>query len=43
MFEEAELSGILILASRKLKEIPTQLASKYDISDTVVVGKLVLH
>ncbi|KHN70961.1 Leucine-rich repeat and calponin homology domain-containing protein 3, partial [Toxocara canis] len=35
MFEEAELSGVLMLASRKLKEFPTNLAIKYDISDVI--------
>uniref|UniRef100_A0A915A6Z3 Calponin-homology (CH) domain-containing protein n=2 Tax=Parascaris univalens TaxID=6257 RepID=A0A915A6Z3_PARUN len=35
MFEEAELSGVLMLASRKLKEFPSNLAVKYDISDVI--------
>ncbi|VDM23401.1 unnamed protein product [Toxocara canis] len=35
MFEEAELSGVLMLASRKLKEFPSNLAIKYDISDVI--------
>ncbi|VDN28437.1 unnamed protein product [Gongylonema pulchrum] len=35
MFEEAELSGILLLAGRKLKEFPAQLALKYEISDII--------
>uniref|UniRef100_A0A0M3IE91 Usp domain-containing protein n=1 Tax=Ascaris lumbricoides TaxID=6252 RepID=A0A0M3IE91_ASCLU len=38
MFEEAELSGVLMLASRKLKEFPSNLAVKYDISDVISAG-----
>ncbi|VDN84929.1 unnamed protein product [Brugia pahangi] len=35
MFEEAELSGVLLLAGRKLKEFPAHLAIKYEISDII--------
>ncbi|EJD73843.1 hypothetical protein LOAG_18764 [Loa loa] len=35
MFEEAELSGVLLLAGRKLKEFPAHLALKYEISDII--------
>uniref|UniRef100_A0A0N5AI04 Calponin-homology (CH) domain-containing protein n=1 Tax=Syphacia muris TaxID=451379 RepID=A0A0N5AI04_9BILA len=35
MFEEAELSGVLLLNGRKLKEFPSELASKFDISDVI--------
>uniref|UniRef100_A0A1I7WPN6 Leucine-rich repeat protein soc-2 homolog n=1 Tax=Heterorhabditis bacteriophora TaxID=37862 RepID=A0A1I7WPN6_HETBA len=35
MFEDAELSGVLSLAGRKLKEFPSNLFTKYDISDLV--------
>lgn len=39
MFEDAELSGVLSLAGRKLKTFPTGMADKYDISDLVAAGK----
>lgn len=39
MFEDAELSGVLLLAGRKLKEFPAQLAVKYEISDIISAGK----
>ncbi|MCP9263357.1 Leucine-rich repeat and calponin-likey domain-containing protein 3 [Dirofilaria immitis] len=35
MFEDAELSGVLLLAGRKLKEFPAHLALKYEISDII--------
>ncbi|VDM95399.1 unnamed protein product, partial [Thelazia callipaeda] len=37
MFEDAELSGVLLLTGRKLKEFPAHLAQKYEISDIVSV------
>ncbi|EJW77449.1 hypothetical protein WUBG_11643 [Wuchereria bancrofti] len=40
MFEEAELSGVLLLAGRKLKEFPAHLALKYEISDIISAGML---
>ena len=39
LLEEAELSGALVLAGRKLKDFPTQIAAKHDLSDTVSAGK----
>uniref|UniRef100_A0A914UL61 Uncharacterized protein n=1 Tax=Plectus sambesii TaxID=2011161 RepID=A0A914UL61_9BILA len=38
VLEEAELSGMLLLAGRKLKDFPTHLAAKHDLSDTVSAG-----
>lgn len=38
MFKEAELSGVLLLAGRKLKEFPAHLPLKYEISDIISVG-----
>ncbi|CAJ0583368.1 unnamed protein product, partial [Mesorhabditis spiculigera] len=35
MFDEAQVTGILNLAGRKLKEFPQGLANKYDITDAV--------
>jgi Leucine-rich repeat (LRR) protein len=35
MFEEAFLSGVLTLRGRKLKEFPSNLCVKYDISDLI--------
>ncbi|VDM54821.1 unnamed protein product [Angiostrongylus costaricensis] len=37
MLEESELSGVLNLTGRKLKEFPNSMASKYDMSDLVSV------
>lgn len=39
VFEEASLSGELRLSGRKLKDFP-KTASKYNLSDTVIAGKL---
>lgn len=39
MIEEAHLSGELKLSGRKLKEFP-KAATKYNLSDTVIAGKL---
>ncbi|OZC07724.1 hypothetical protein X798_05279 [Onchocerca flexuosa] len=38
IFEEAELSGVLLLAGRKLKEFPAHLALKYELSDIISAG-----
>ncbi|KAE9419591.1 hypothetical protein Angca_007417, partial [Angiostrongylus cantonensis] len=44
MLEESELSGVLNLTGRKLKEFPSSMASKYDMSDLVsVVRRFQLH
>lgn len=40
MFEEAELSGVLLLAGRKLKGFPADLALKYELSDIISAGML---
>lgn len=37
VFEEAQLSGEILLCGRNLKEYP-KIASKYDLADTVHAG-----
>lgn len=39
VFEEANLSGELRLSGRKLKDFP-KTAAKYNLSDTVIAGRL---
>lgn len=39
VFEEANLSGELRLSGRKLKDFP-KTAAKYNLSDTVIAGKI---
>lgn len=41
VFEEANLSGELRLSGRKLKDFP-KTAAKYNLSDTVIAGKIFL-
>lgn len=38
VFEDAQLSGVLSLNGRNLKEFPSA-AGRYDLTDTVVAGK----
>lgn len=42
VFEEANLSGELRLSGRKLKDFP-KTAAKYNLSDTVIAGKIFYH
>ncbi|KAJ1350239.1 hypothetical protein KIN20_005981 [Parelaphostrongylus tenuis] len=37
MLEESELSGVLNLTGRKMKEFPSNMAAKYDMSDLVSI------
>lgn len=38
IFEDAQYTGVINLSGKKLKEFP-RCAKKYDLSDTVAVGK----
>lgn len=42
ILEDAALSGELKLSCRKLKDFP-KIISKYNLSDTVIAGKLIFY
>ena len=41
IFEDAQFTGVINLTGKKLKEFP-QCSKKYDLSDTVTAGKIIL-